>query len=349
MRIGIQSFVRSNGANLQRTQELLAQLQTQATTQQRGQRFSEIADDAQRLIDLKALQARSEQFVRNTDIATTRLKAVDNVLDGIDKVAADFQKFLDGTKNVDDPARESLKLGAQGFLRTMADLLNTDLNGQYLFGGTRSDREPVRFEPAIDDPAWTTYFGTPANRDNAASTRATVDQAEDVAYAITNTVGADGVAGYYRGGVAFDQGDRVLDGLKARAGEAVAVDTGFAANENGFAKLMRALHIVAAAPLPQNPADPDSAWLADARALLTEAKTGLREIQSRAGSALVQLDTQAKLHKTEIGELQKRVADLEQVDLAETLTALSQTQTRLEASYQVTARLGQLKLADFLR
>jgi len=66
------------------------------------------------------------------------------------------------------------------------------------------------------------------------------------------------------------------------------------------------------------------------------------------GQVQARLDAARTRHE-EIGvALESQRSGIEEVDLAETLSRLQQTQTQLQASYSAIARVGGLSLAQFL-
>jgi len=88
--------------------------------------------------------------------------------------------------------------------------------------------------------------------------------------------------------------------------------------------------------------------VADTRISLGGAITALN------ADAGVMGDRQAALTRTQSGladlgtALQAQLANAQQVDMAQTLSALTQTQTQLQASYQLIAGLQAMSLVKFL-
>ena len=94
----------------------------------------------------------------------------------------------------------------------------------------------------------------------------------------------------------------------------------------------------------------------DFQAFAVTIREGLRSATAALGSEAgalgqteVRLSAAAARH-AEIGvALQTQLAGIQEVDLAEAMTRLQQTQTQLQASYTAIARLASLSLAQFLR
>jgi flagellar hook-associated protein 3 FlgL len=112
--------------------------------------------------------------------------------------------------------------------------------------------------------------------------------------------------------------------------------------------IMRSLAVLGALSSSQI-ADPGfAAVVADTRISLGGAITALN------ADAGVMGDRQAALTRTQSGladlgtALQAQLANAQQVDMAQTLSALTQTQTQLQASYQLIAGLQAMSLVKFL-
>jgi flagellar hook-associated protein 3 FlgL len=86
-----------------------------------------------------------------------------------------------------------------------------------------------------------------------------------------------------------------------------------------------------------------------ATASLKSAMGGLGEEAGALGLAEAQLESARDRHTNLNTTLGSQLADVEEVDLATTLTALQDTQTRLQASWQALSMLSGLSLTDFLR
>jgi flagellar hook-associated protein 3 FlgL len=141
---------------------------------------------------------------------------------------------------------------------------------------------------------------------------------------------------------AFYQGDDVI--LSVLADEGREISYGMSADREGFQELIGGLR----AALEGDRTD-DRAMLENALALVTEALPKVAEYRSQIGAR------QAALEQINLGlgemqlYLENQVSGIEDVDIAEAITRLSQDQMMLEATMATVARLSQLSLADYLR
>ena len=124
--------------------------------------------------------------------------------------------------------------------------------------------------------------------------------------------------------------------------------TGSATTGSYTRDIMRALAVLGALSGSQVSDPGFAAVVADSRSSLGGAITALN------ADAGVMGDRQAALASTQAGladlatALQTQLGDAQQVDMAQTLSALTQTQTQLQASYQLIAGLQAMSLVKFL-
>lgn len=137
------------------------------------------------------------------------------------------------------------------------------------------------------------------------------------------------------------------------------------AADPGFEKAIRAMGLIAqgvfgtAGGLDQNTQRLDQAkYLIDAALYTTTSGTppfgteqtgSVEEASTKLGFDQVLVDRTNKSHKATIGLLELRVGDIENVDMLEAITRVTDDTRALEASYQTLARIRSLSLQDFLR
>jgi flagellar hook-associated protein 3 FlgL len=144
-------------ANVQRTQSALATNQIQLATGKKAQAYSEIATQASELVSLERSLDRSDQFKVNINDASIKLNTIDSALsvmvDRATEVKSIISNALSGS-NIDDLPLQQF---AASFSTEVANLLNTQLGGQYIFAGSLTDTSPVD----LADPAYDPQAGLP--------------------------------------------------------------------------------------------------------------------------------------------------------------------------------------------
>lgn len=140
----------------------------------------------------------------------------------------------------------------------------------------------------------------------------------------------------------FYQGDAVE--LTVLADDDIEVTYGMTADRAGFHELVGALRAVIEAD-----AIDDRPRLEAALDLVNAALPKLAEDRSTLGLRQARLDQINIGHSDAAVYLGGQISDIENVDLAEAVTRMTQDQILLESAMATISRLSQLSLADFLR
>jgi flagellar hook-associated protein 3 FlgL len=138
------------------TQERIFERQAQVASGKQSDDFAGISGGANLLITFKAAGVRAESFIRQNQQLESRLQIADGTLSGLGDVASTLKaRIIQHLNDATGPA-SVLAQDAALMLSTAVGLLNTQVSGRFLFGGTRTDAPPVA-EP-VPDPA---AFGVP--------------------------------------------------------------------------------------------------------------------------------------------------------------------------------------------
>lgn len=150
--------------------------------------------------------------------------------------------------------------------------------------------------------------------------------------------GAQTAADFYYGG-----DDQVL---RHRASDTLSIDYGVTAADSGFEKLIRGLKIAQTADL----SDPDGARQRVDRGLdlVNEAIDELADIRGRIGGSRAVLEKETIRMEDFRLALDENVSNIENVDLAEAISRLSEQEAQMQASLAALARLRQVTLTNFL-
>ena len=141
----------------------------------------------------------------------------------------------------------------------------------------------------------------------------------------------------------YYQGDATK--LKTRVGEAQLVTYGVTGDEAGFEEIIRALRLAQTATTSPGP---DTARLEESLRVVMLALDDLSTIRSNIGIARNTVEETNQVHTEFLLYAEQSISDIENVDIAETLTRLSSDQFTLEASYVTISRVQELNLARFL-
>lgn len=152
MRIGdLGQHHRLAGLLLQ-TQARVRDAQLDIASGVRAQRWDEIADRAGLLVATREQRALAERFLAENEKILGRTQAMDSALQSVGELADRFRSLL--VARLGEPGRSAIPLAAEveQMAHELGALLNRQLDGGYLFAGSRTDTPPV----ALPDPLPTT-------------------------------------------------------------------------------------------------------------------------------------------------------------------------------------------------
>ena len=331
-------------------------LTRQVASGRRAEVLGDIAPDAPRAINLSNDISRRANYVSNVDQALGRTGVVQATLQRLKDIASEFRSDVTIRLDAKDPtALATVQARAKSAALEVAALLNTRVNGEYLFGGSDLANPPVPNAQAIlTSPlasAIATEIGGLTNGNAAAVAAATRAAAGDTGALSPFSAFLEDPA---RGGAEPRR--------QVPAGDGQGIAYGIAANRNGTASstgettgswsrdLLRGLLSMAALGPAQAAQEEGFGQLADTlRGGMEAAENALAEEMGALGAVEKQLSTVRTRHQNIADTLQKQLADITDVDLATTLTKLQAARNALEASYRMTSSLASLTLSQFLR
>jgi flagellin-like hook-associated protein FlgL len=276
----------------------------------------------------------------------------------LDRIGAIAQKFTASSTKLLGAARpeeiQTQAAQAQDAMVEVATLLNEQVNGEYLFGGSDSHNPPIPNPQAIATSGMGLAIRTQvASLDgsnvalvtNATKTLAQSNAAGTTPFSVFLSTGTGATEA--RTNILGNDNDRVEYGIHANR-NAVIVSTG--ETTGSWARdLLRGLASIAGLT-------PDKAQLGnDYTTFITTVRNGLESSvdalaleRGSLGLTETRLQSMASLHESIGASLTLQLSNLEEVDMAKTITSFQTTQTQLEASYRAIAMAQQLSLTRFL-
>lgn len=352
--IDVRARMEADAASLR---QRLVTLSRQSASGERTDALGDLARDLPRALDLKSEIARTATYDTGLARAAERSDATQTVLTRLSELAREFGDGVAVQLNPRDPQSLSgVALRARNALVEVGQLLNTRYAGEYLFGGSDFANPPVPDPDGLPSGGLATQIATAVatlGGGNATAIAATtLGAAQDDTAGVTpfSAFVVDPLTGgsEARRSVPSDDGSRIEVGLFANR-NAAATSSGDTAG-SWARDLLRGLASLAALT-PASVNDP-----ADFMAFAGTIREGLKSASNALGAEAGALGlTESRLQKTRDRHtsfaiaLRSQLADIEEVDLAETLSRLQQTRTTLEASYSAIAQLGRITLLNFLR
>lgn len=323
-------------------------LSRQVATGRVADTFAGLGAGARTPLTLRPQIARSEAWRGNIEAVQGRLGQAQLSLKAMAQIASDF--YADTNKlNASDPSQtDGVAQAARLALGAMAGHLNSRSGETYVFAGKDSANPPIPDAENILTSRFVTDIRAAvrglATNGAAATIAATLDT-------------ASGVSPFSAGLAAL--GDDAVP--RVEVGEGQYVQVGVLADRNTLAEsagdsttgsymrdVMRALATLGSLGSGQVTAPGFDALVADTRASLGAAIKAMGEEAGTLGN----LDAGLDARKTQLSDqevvLKGQVSSVEEVDMAEAISRLTQTQTRLQASYQLISRSKELSLVNFL-
>ncbi|TIM63729.1 MAG: flagellar hook-associated family protein, partial [Mesorhizobium sp.] len=270
---------------------------------------------------------RLNGIVDSNSLVAARLTSTQDSLGQLSDVAQDLLTALTSAVSGDSSTSITQTAGATA-LQQMTGILNTSVNGEYLFAGTNTDVKPIDDFSAAGSPAkaafdaaFTSYFGFTQN--DPAAANITAAQMDDF---ITTAVEPQ----FLGSGWQANWSNATDDQITSRISLNETTQTSVSANEQGIRKLAMAAAMVGTLFAGN----------------ISEAGFGLH--LDDAGLAQKRVSDASDRMKTQVDLFEKHIIDLEGVDPSEAATRVADLTQHIETSFALTARLQQLSLLNYL-
>jgi flagellin-like hook-associated protein FlgL len=341
--------------NATQLRDRITVLGEQVSTGRKGKTYAAIGTDAPKAMDLRAEIGRRETYQTTINQTLSKIRVSQDVLDRIGAIA---QKFTANTAKLLGAAKpEEIQVQAaqaEAAMVEVASLLNEQLNGEYLFGGSDSHNPPISNPQAIATSGMGLAIKTRVASLNGSNVASVLTDTK--AFSQSNAAGTTPFSVFLSTGsgateartnILGNENDRVAYGIHANRNAAI-VSTG--ETTGSWARdLLRGLASIAGLT-------PDKAQLGnDYTTFVTTVRKGLESAvdalaleRGSLGLTETRLQSMASFHESVSTSLTLQLSNLEEVDMAKTITSFQTTQSQLEASYRALAISQQLSLTRFL-
>ncbi|KWV49942.1 flagellar biosynthesis protein FlgL [Bradyrhizobium macuxiense] len=126
-----------------RLQAVMANEQVQESSGQKSQDFGGYGSDAERVINLQVSVTRSQSYIDAASVADSKVQVMYSAVGTMTNIITQLRTQLSAATTANSTATTSVINSAQQALSQMGGLLNTQYDGQYVFGGARTDAAPV--------------------------------------------------------------------------------------------------------------------------------------------------------------------------------------------------------------
>ncbi len=292
--------------NTLRNQGRLFTSQQQITTGKKAHTFQEMSPKVQEAMSARQSQFNTKNFRETILSVRQNVDIYDVQLSTITDAIRDLKQATVTAVGQNDAA------GYMSVLEQTFDLvstaLGTRLNGNFIFGGTRTDQSPLAINSLADLQALAVSDDAFVN-DQKTKTALVADGIDLEFGQLADTVASD-----------------IMASLKRIAD--------FSSGPSG--------------PLTGDLTPAQRTFLEGEISLIEQAAQKAQASQTQNGLVSNRLDIIDDQHQTSLVFLEQLVSDIEDVNLAEAITRLQQDQTALEVSFQAISTLSRLSLLNFL-
>ena len=306
-------------------------------------------------LSLSPVLARQQTWQNNVNAASGPMQVTQTVLTQISSIAANFVAQSNDLNNVTPSQIDTVAASARAALGQVASLLDSTDGGNYVFAGTDSANPPVPGPDSILSSGFYTQIQAAVAALGTAGAPATI--AATLATASSNAAGTSpfstalsqpaAVVNTTLPQVQVGDDTFVTSGIAASANASVA-STGSSTTGSYMRDILRGLATIGSMSSSQASVAGFTTLVVDTQSSLSGAVTALNQDAGVLGNTQSQLtQTQTLLTQTSTA-LQGQVSSAQDVDMAQTISAITQTQTQLQASYQLIANLQSLTLTKYL-
>jgi len=319
-----------------------------------GYRTGSFIGNEERISFLQGLKGSNNLALIRAETAQAAIKSLVGE-DGADKekegVLNSFNKVLVGDQTTSTP--EAMSSTAKSTLDSFITALNSNYNGEYVFGGTRTTQAP--FEPyksgsgegasGVVQQAFKDHFGFDIKDAKVASIK------PDEMKAFVNGPFGDLFEKPAWNAHFCKATDELVKARIAPGGETVNVSV--SANDSGFRHAMKNLVMIAELGNIGLDGDTQKA-LSDAARMGTDGKSTGRAIteivlcSARLGSSRAQVKTASERMDVQLTILNQTRNDMIAVDETQAAFRVNEWMNLLNASYTLSAKISKLSLLNFL-
>jgi flagellar hook-associated protein 3 FlgL len=304
---------------------------------------------------LQPALAQQTTWKANIDAATGPMQAAQTALSQINAIATDFYARTNNLNGLNASTIDSVAASARDAMKQVAGLLNTRFGDLYVFAGKDSRTAPVPDPAGIATSGFANAItasvqaldvdGTDATTQATLSTGASNDPAlSPFSVYLSNPAGT---LANERAMVEVADNRMVPTGILASA-NSDTISLGTSTTGSYMRDILRALATLGALGSAQADSPNLAGLVADTRASLGGAISAMGQDAGVLGDRQKALaDTGSRLDEQSVA-LQAQLAGAQQVDMASTLSQLTQTQTQLQASYQLIAAMQGMSLVKYL-
>jgi len=322
--LGLQLFATTS---LGAEQTNLAQLNEELASNQQYNNLTDYSPlDAQQLLNFQDSIIQRQSYISAMQSVSPTLTIYNTTMSDMTSIAQQASELASQNPSLDQSTVNTVNQEVQSMMQQAVSDLNQQVNGQYIYAGTRYTTQPVNLSAVLSNltPSATTNEESNPSPDNLPT--------YDTDYGTSDpTVVA---AAWTNNSVSIDTGNTLTYGVTS--------------TQDGFQQLIAGLQFINAASQPGTDAATYQSDMSQAGSLLNTAITNIETYQAGNAAATNTITNETTTQNDDISSLQQQIGDIQNVDLTQVGTELNLLQTQLQASYSATATLTQESILKYL-
>jgi flagellar hook-associated protein 3 FlgL len=344
--VSTQYLANSLVAPVMQAQSQLASAMTEESTGQYGNLGLQLGDQSGYELSLKERVGQLQTLTSGNSLVSTSLSTAQSALQSIQSVAQatvnDLAAWTQG-----DNSGASLENMGQSALQALIASTNATSGDQYVFGGINSaiapmadyySSPPSAAKTAIDD-AFQTAFGVLPSDPAAADISASAMQSFLSGPFAALFTGASWSA-------SWSSASSANTSAEIAPGQTVTTSTN--ANQPGFQELAQAYAMLSEFGGSELSSDAQQAVAAAASSLVAQGVNSMINAQAELGSAQSAVTRANSSMSSQLRILQGQIGNLDNANPTTTAARISSLTNQIQMAYELTARLQQLNLAQYL-
>jgi flagellar hook-associated protein 3 FlgL len=294
-------------------------------------------------LSLQSEVDRLTSYQNTNALATSRLASTSSALTTMLSSAQNISQSLTEATGVGGSA--TLQTGGQDALNSLIGMLNTSTAGQFIFSGINTDKTAIT--------PYTSTSPAKASVDSAFQTAFGVSQTSDAASSITGTQMQSFLDTQFS--ALFDDSHwqsnwsaASSQTIQTAVSPSQSISTSVSANDSSIRNVAQAYTMLSEFTGQNLSSGARAAVIATASKLMDSGVSGLTNLEAGVGVAQATLDDTGTQINSQLEVINNNITSLEGVDTAALSTKVSALQTQLTASYELTSRIAQLSLVNYL-
>lgn len=291
---------------LMRSAEDQAKTEEQIASGKKVRSFADIPGDTGVLLSAKRVEANLAQYTRTSNEILNRIGMQDIQMREMEVISDDIRQLV--MQTIATGSALNFQAELDGIFQRLVSLLNSSIDGQYIYSGTRTDVPPVNISTLADLAGLVSV--NDAFDNNSLKRTINVDDNEKIEF------------GFLASDMGTDLFQRIKD-IKAF-------------NDGGSGPFLGTLTTAQVVYLESTIPD------------LIDAATAMTGFVASNGRVARQVENAIARHEESEIFVKTFIGNIENVDLAEAVSRLTMNQLQSEATARVVAQLSRISLLDFI-